>query len=178
MILLHAFWRKSSYFPVYILTAYNVLHFFALAVFSFFLVYRTSLKHWRELWICHFAGFLLIEPEIQMIQFAFKEKSSMFLLLLQLLFLENMLLVATTHICKISDINFVNIRCSSICRLSQRMECSQIVVHVINNWQISARYIHCLKQWVWQSQFEYFRISTVNCKYRKLHKYFECTVVT
>lgn len=80
MILLHAFWRKSSYFPVYILTAYNVLHFFALAVFSFFLVYRTSLKHWRELSICHFAGFLLSELEIQMRQFAFKEKFYVFVI--------------------------------------------------------------------------------------------------
>jgi hypothetical protein len=150
-----------------------------LLFFFFFLVYRTSLKHSRELSICHFAGFLLSQPEIQMIQFAFKEKSSMFLLLLQLLFLENMLLVATTHIGKIFDRNLGNIRCLSIWRLSQRMEkCSRIVLPVTNNWQISSRYKHCLKQWVWQSQFEYFRISAVNCKYRKLHKYFECTVVT
>jgi hypothetical protein len=157
----------------------HIMSSISLHLLSFLLVYRTSLKHWRELSICHFAGFLLSEPEIQMIQFAFKEKSSMFLLLLQLLFLENMLLVATTHIHKISDRNFVNIRCLSICRLSQRMEkCSQIVVPVTNNWQISSRYVHCLKQWVWQSQFEYFRISTVNCRYRKLHKYFECTGVT
>jgi hypothetical protein len=80
-------------------------------LFFFFLVYRTSLKHSRELSICHFAGFLLSQPEIQMIQFAFKEKSSMFLLLLQLLFLENILLVATTHIGKIFDRNLGNIRC-------------------------------------------------------------------
>jgi hypothetical protein len=112
----------------------HIMSSISLHLLSFFLVYRTSLKHWRELSICHFAGFLLSEPEIQMIQFAFKEKSSMFLLLLQLLFLENMLLVATTHIHKISDRNFVNIRCLSICRLSQRMgKCSQIVVRVTNN---------------------------------------------
>jgi hypothetical protein len=34
-----------------------------LLFFFFFSVYRTSLKHWRELSICHFAGFLLSEPD-------------------------------------------------------------------------------------------------------------------